>query len=68
MRFEGGEINIYTTDGESISISLNELQLTVMLKSVAFAIDNDKMFMIQDKKILKKILDGDLNPFKCKLI
>ena len=68
MQFEGGEINIYTTNGESISISLTELQLAVMLKSVAFAIDNNEMFMIQDKKILKKILDGDLNPFKCKLI
>ena len=68
MQFEGGELNIYTTNGKCISISLTELQLAVMLKSVAFTIDDNKMFMIQDKKNLKKILDGSLNPFKYKLM
>lgn len=67
-KFTNGELTIYSSKGSEVIIDFEKddadlLTLAVMLKSIGFQIDSNSDCMTYDTKTLKKIYNGEINPF-----
>ena len=61
--FEGAELTLYTEGEQTICLSLDALEVAVMLKAIGFKMTTPNTYSHFGSAALTQILKGEINPF-----